>query len=182
MGLGLLAAFVMAFFSVQRWGVGRLLAGLAQRILPAGVRGNEAALLAIDANLRRIYANPRRLGAAILCHSAAWLLGISEAGLALWLMHDWPGLCPLVILEAVVFTVRTTAFFIPAGLGVQEAGYVFLGAALGLGPETMIALALVKRARELSCGVPVLIAVGFVGTGRWPAPGASAKSASAAGR
>ncbi len=44
---------------------------------------------------------------------------------------------------------RSAAFFVPSGLGVQEGGYVLLGAIFGLGPETALALSLAKRAREL---------------------------------
>jgi putative membrane protein len=164
-GLGLLVMVIAAFFTAQRWGVGRLLAGMAQRILPIGARGNETALLAIDAHLRHIYAHPWRVGGAILCHSTAWFLGITEAGLALWLMGDWPGLGAVLVLEAVVFALRSTAFFVPAGLGVQEASYVFLGAAFGIGPEAMIALAVIKRARELFCGIPILVAGELLGVG-----------------
>jgi hypothetical protein len=61
------------------------------------------------------------------------------------------------VVESLVFGLRTAAFFIPGAWGVQEAGYILVGSAFGLAPETMLALTLVKRARELVVGVPVLI-------------------------
>jgi hypothetical protein len=52
------------------------------------------------------------------------------------------------------------------------------GAALGLSPETMIALALIKRARQLFYGVPVLVAGELMGLGIIaPIPVASLPSA-----
>jgi hypothetical protein len=46
---------------------------------------------------------------------------------------------------------------VPARLGIQEGGYVVIGALFGLSPEVAIALSLLKRARELVTGVPCLI-------------------------
>jgi len=62
----------------------------------------------------------------------------------------------VLVLESLVFGLRTAVFFIPGAWGVQEAAYVLVGSVLGLAPETMLALILVKRARELVVGVPVL--------------------------
>jgi len=46
---------------------------------------------------------------------------------------------------------------VPGALGVQEGGCVVLSAALGIGPETGLALSLIKRVRELVLGVPALL-------------------------
>ena len=53
---------------------------------------------------------------------------------------------------------RAAAFAIPGALGVQEGGYVLLGQVLGIGPETSLALSLSKRVRELTLGIPGLVA------------------------
>jgi uncharacterized membrane protein YbhN (UPF0104 family) len=60
--------------------------------------------------------------------------------------------------ESVIQAIRAAAFAIPGGLGVQEAGFVLLGSFIGLGPEISLALALIRRARELLFGIPGLIA------------------------
>jgi hypothetical protein len=46
----------------------------------------------------------------------------------------------------------------PAGLGVQEAGLIGVGHALGLGSDVAMALSLAKRMREILFGLPALAA------------------------
>jgi uncharacterized membrane protein YbhN (UPF0104 family) len=48
--------------------------------------------------------------------------------------------------------------FIPAGVGVQEAGYAALVPLFGLSPETGIAVSVLRRARDVVVGIPVLLA------------------------
>jgi len=59
-----------------------------------------------------------------------------------------------VALECAVFAMRSAAFPVPSGLGVQEGGYAMIGAFLGVPPETALALALVKRGRDLILANP----------------------------
>ena len=54
--------------------------------------------------------------------------------------------------ERLIQAVRHAAFFMPAGLGVQEAAIVVLAQMTGLGQEAGILLALVKRMREVLFG------------------------------
>jgi hypothetical protein len=63
-----------------------------------------------------------------------------------------------LLLESLGQAVRTAAFVVPGALGVQEGGYLVLGTALGLTPQTALALSLAKRVREIVLGVPGLIA------------------------
>jgi putative membrane protein len=155
--VSLLAAMLAVFTSIQRWGVGRGLAALARRILPEALLGSSAMIAELSARLRETYTNRRRIAASTALHIAAWFVGIGEAALALRLMGVWPGLKVMLVVESLIFALRTTAFFIPGAWGVQEAAYVLVGPVFGLAPEVVLALALVKRARELIVGVPVLI-------------------------
>src|SRR5260370_35838379 len=54
-------------------------------------------------------------------------------------------------------TIRSVAFPVPGGLGVQESGYVLVGNLLGIPGETAFALSLIARVRELGFGIPGLI-------------------------
>ena len=60
-------------------------------------------------------------------------------------------------LEALLCTLRTIAAFVPAAMGVQEAGYAMLAPLFGLPAEMGLAVSLLKRAREIVIGVPALI-------------------------
>jgi uncharacterized membrane protein YbhN (UPF0104 family) len=53
--------------------------------------------------------------------------------------------------------IRHLAFFVPAGIGVQEAGLVLFGQVLGISGELALAVSMAKRVREVLCGLPPLI-------------------------
>jgi uncharacterized membrane protein YbhN (UPF0104 family) len=63
----------------------------------------------------------------------------------------------VMALESLIVAIRGAAFLIPGAIGVQEAGYLLLAHALGLDPQTAVALSLVKRARDIALGAPALI-------------------------
>ena len=79
---------------------------------------------------------------------------------------------PVGIVEALVIqslgrAVRSAAFMVPGGLGVQEGGYMVIAGLLGLGPDVGLALSLVKRVREIAVGVPALLAWQWAEGRRW---------------
>ncbi len=49
------------------------------------------------------------------------------------------------------------AVLVPGYLGVQEAVLAALGALFGIAPEVTLAFSLIRRARDLAIGVPVLL-------------------------
>lgn len=111
----------------------------------------------LDAQIRALCRRARALFSTL-----AWQL----AGLSVGTLEVWWGLSLLghplsfgaaLVIEALTLAARQIVFFIPAGLGVQEAVLVVLGTGLGIAPQTSLALALVKRARELAFGVPALL-------------------------
>jgi hypothetical protein len=61
------------------------------------------------------------------------------------------------MLEGMTQAMRHLAFVVPAGLGVQEAGFVLFGHALGISTELALAVSMAKRMREVVCGVPALV-------------------------
>jgi len=84
-------------------------------------------------------------------------LGAGEAAVALALLgHPLP-LADVVAMESIIFAIRSAAFVIPGAIGVQEGGYVLVGAALGLSPELALAVSLLKRGRELTLGLAALV-------------------------
>jgi hypothetical protein len=63
--------------------------------------------------------------------------------------------------------VRSVAFMVPMAAGVQEGGYLVVGAAFGLPPDQALALSLLKRGRDLALGVPALIGWQVMEGGQW---------------
>jgi len=62
-----------------------------------------------------------------------------------------------VALESLTQAARYLAFVVPAGIGVQEAGFVLFGHMLGVGADLALAVSMAKRLREVLCGVPSLV-------------------------
>jgi hypothetical protein len=62
-----------------------------------------------------------------------------------------------ILLESMTQAIRHVAFVVPAGIGVQEAGLVLFGHALGVGGELALSVSMAKRMRELVWGLPPLL-------------------------
>lgn len=90
-------------------------------------------------------------------HLVAWIAGAGEVWLALRFMGYPLGLSDALVLESLAMAVRTAGFAVPAGLGVQEGGYLVIGALLGLPAEVALALSLVRRISQIALGAPALI-------------------------
>ena len=63
----------------------------------------------------------------------------------------------VIAIESLIFAVRSIAFVVPGALGVQEGAYLLLAPLFGLDPQVAVALSLLKRARDLTIGVPALL-------------------------
>ncbi len=151
-GVLAMAAGIAAFILLQQAIGLRLLNWLARRIprfpLDAATR-----VFAALAERRR---HPGLLARATALQFLALILGIGETWLVLTAMGRETSLAEALVLESLGLAVRGASFMVPAGLGVQEAGFVLLGGLLGIPPEQAIALSMVKRVRELAFGLPAL--------------------------
>jgi putative membrane protein len=154
----LLLAGVAGFWVVQRYGLFRLLAALINRLARSSswhdlIEQGQA----FDEQVRSLYAQPRRLIANGCFTFACWLISAVEVWIALRALGIRAGYAEALILESVSRAVRSAMFLVPGALGLQEGGYVVVGRLLGIGGETAMALALIRRVRELAVGVPALV-------------------------
>ncbi len=111
----------------------------------------------LDETVRSLYA---RRKAAIGC--CGWtilslILNSGEIYIALWALHLHATIANAIILQSMALTIRSVAFPVPGGIGVQESGYVLVGNLLGIPGEAAFALSLIARVRELGFGIPGLI-------------------------
>ena len=86
----------------------------------------------------------------------ALVSGSLEVWFALRLFGHPVGFAAALVLESMTQAVRHLAFMVPAGIGVQEAGLVVFGQALGISGELALAVSMAKRMREVLCGLPAL--------------------------
>jgi len=130
--------------------LGMLLERVPVRALRTWLERRRTAFSQTDAHLGRTL-GPQAGRQATLLYFLMWLAEASETYLLLHLLGLDVSLTEALALEAVITVARAMAFFVPAGLGVQDAGYVaFLrGDGGGSALELAAAFALIKRAREL---------------------------------
>jgi uncharacterized protein (TIRG00374 family) len=91
--------------------------------------------------------------ALLLC---AWLVEAGEAFVLCRLLGIELELGDVLAMEACVVFARNAAFVLPAGLGIQDAGYLAFLSAYGVAAPSAAAFAIVKRCKELAW-----IAIGY---------------------
>jgi putative membrane protein len=148
---------VAGFILAQRKGLFSLLERLTASLNLEWVWNASPGGEGVHASIQTIYRHHLRIFTGGGLHLAAWIVGAGEAWVGLWFMGHALPWSDALILESVAFALRTATFFVPSRIGVQEGGYIVLGALFGLSPEVALALSLLKRAREVVTGIPCLI-------------------------
>ncbi len=155
-GLGVACIGAVVLVGGQWFGLASLLerglAGLAARFGWQGmgeIGGLQDAIIGL-------YRSPRGVTLALLYQMIAWLLGSVEICVALHVLGHDVGLAQGLVIESLSQAVKAAGFAVPASLGVSEGGFIMVGALFGLSPQISIALALVKRLREIALGLPAL--------------------------
>ena len=149
------------FYFAQRQGmfgfVGRLISRLTSSTEWQALMQQQGDLL--DKIVHSLYARRRGLVGCCAWTMISLIATSGEIWIALFAM-DLPQASFLnaLILQSMAFTIRSAAFAVPGGLGVQEGGYVFVGRLLGIPGESAFALSLIARLRELGIGIPGLLA------------------------
>jgi putative membrane protein len=142
----------LAFIVLQRRGLG-FAQSLAERFLPEAAKRTENFRRAVDA----IYENPWRLALSSFLHLIGWIASAFGIWLTVRLIGGRLDFGGAVAIEGMLSALRSAAVIVPGALGVQEAGYAMLMPLFGLPAEIGLAVSLLKRAREIALGVPVLL-------------------------
>jgi putative membrane protein len=155
---------VGGFYFVQRLGMfgflARIIAKLAnspewQSLVHGGAAFDEA--------VRSLYSQRRKVTICCALTIASFVLGSGEVWIAMWALNLHPTIVNAVILQSMALAIRSAAFAVPSGLGVQEGGYMIVACLLGIGSdpskcgEIGFALSLIARVRELGFGIPGVI-------------------------
>lgn len=154
-GLGGLAALL---WLLQRGGLGRILAMARKLFGPEKASRMAGGAESLNAAVTTLLARRRVASSAALWKLAAWLLRSVEIWIILLLMDQPVSLAEAVIIESLASAVRSAAFVVPGAVGVQEGGILAIAALLGIPAETAIAVALLRRGRELVTSLPGLLA------------------------
>jgi len=149
---------VAGFYFVQRLGMFRFLAKIIVRLANSPewqslVQGGET----LDQTVRALYARRKALIACCAWTIMSLVAGSGEIWIALHALDLRATFINALILQSMVLTIRSAAFAVPGGLGVQEGGYLVVGNLLGIPGDAAFALSLIARVRELALGIPGLI-------------------------
>jgi putative membrane protein len=137
------------FHAIERWAAHLL--GSSASILQ-GIDGRQ-----LDADIDALMSRAALLLRAFLWQLAGYLLGALETYWALGLLGHPVSPGGALAIEGLTQAVRHAAFFVPAGVGVQDAAVVLLAQMFGVDREVGLSLALVKRMREVLFGCLSLI-------------------------
>ena len=151
-GVVLAVAGSIAFILLQQRGL-HLAERLAGRWLPRAVKQFEPFARTIEA----IYDSPVRLTLSAAIHLVGWLASAVVTLIAVRLIGGKINLVSAIAIDSMLCALRSAAIFVPAALGVQEAGYAMLMPLFGLPAEIGLAVSLLKRAREIATGLPALL-------------------------
>lgn len=153
----LLLISVYIFYRLQMGGLVTRLTGITLRMAKVREFLNLAGgARQLDDRVREIYGNYSNLGRSLIGRVIARLMISGEVLLALYLMGYPVSLAEAVLIETLGQTVKAASFMVPGSYGVQEGGFILIGALLGLPTGLALALALAKRTREWMIGIPAL--------------------------
>ncbi len=166
-GLAALSLGIALFYLVQRYRLTSLTGTwLSTMRLGQMLGGILHHIHDVDERLVRFYTqDPRRLAAAFALSCLAWLLGALEITVTLHLLGHPVSFWEAWIIEGAAQLVRAGTFLIPASLGAQDGALFLIGAAITGQPTAGLALAVIRRFRELVW----LLGGALVGWGYWRA-------------
>ena len=68
------------------------------------------------------------------------------------------GLAEAILIKGLIVGLRGVAFTVPGAFGIQEGGFIAIGALIGFPAELMLAVSLASRVREIVPSIPFLLA------------------------
>lgn len=157
-GLGIACLAAIGFVGGQWFGLAGLLEkGLMRLAAQFGWQGMEE-IAGLQKAITDLYRSPGTVALALVHQMISWLLGAVEICIALHFLGHDASLAEGLVIESLSQAVKAAGFIVPGALGVSEGGFVVVGALFGLSPQVSIALALIKRLREILLGLPALAA------------------------
>ena len=157
-GFGLLVAvpILLAFGLVQRVGIFGFFARAFHLVFGDRLDRMVGGAKALDRAVHVIYRRPGRALACAVWQLVGWIVSAGETWIALVALGHPAGVGDAIMVTALIEAASSSAFLVPGALGVQEGSYLVLGRVLGLPDDVSLALALVRRARDVLVYGPAL--------------------------
>jgi glycosyltransferase 2 family protein len=104
-----------------------------------------------------MYSRTGRMALCIAAHLVGWLCKGFGNWLAFQLLGSDIDVMGALAIEALLHALLIPAFVVPGYAGVQEAGYAGVGVLFGIPPEISLSVSLLRRARDIAIGIPILL-------------------------
>jgi glycosyltransferase 2 family protein len=147
---------LVLLIAIQRQGALKGGASLAARFGLSRLVADESQDHPLWARLAVLYKRIPLAAGVTALHLVAWCVRSGEVWLAMRMMGHPIDALDAVMIEGLLSAARTAGFLLPAGLGVQEGALLLLCGWAGIPGPLALALALLKRARELGVCLPGL--------------------------
>jgi putative membrane protein len=156
LGLGAAVAAAAVFIWMQR-GANSLMARISGRIAGGRFGGAQERLDMLGQELTALHRSTGRLALSFILHLVGWMMSGVGTFIAYRALGAQVPFKVALAIEALLSAIAAATFLVPAGIGVQEASYAGLGAIFGLPVDVSLSVSLLRRARDLSIGVPILL-------------------------
>lgn len=174
-GLLVGSAAAIGFVILQYRGID-LFDRLARALGHGWAERTAASAAALHDALRESYQHKTGLWLGFYLHLFCWIGGTVETWFALQVLGNPLPFKTVLVIDTLLYAVRTFAVIVPNAVGLQEGAYVLIGAGFGLSPPTALVISLIKRARDLAICVPALLVWQVIEGGRlWREHGAAAR-------
>jgi uncharacterized membrane protein YbhN (UPF0104 family) len=128
-----------------------------RKILGDWFAGRGEAEVTSEHELSAMYGHTGRMALSTAIHLLGWLCKGIGNWIAFRLLGSDIDFMGSLAIEALLHALLIPAFVVPGYAGVQEAGYVGIGALFGIPPEISLGVSLLRRARDIAIGTPILL-------------------------
>ena len=160
-GIGIAVAATAGFIWAQQ-GAGAIFAKLGRRIAGHWFDDAQERVAVVQGEIGLIYGRTLRLALGSFIHLVGWI----GTAIGTWIGFNLLGvdldLDDAIAIEALLHAILAVAFVVPGYAGVQEAAYAGLGMLFGIPPDMALGMSLLRRAKDLAIGVPVLLVWQFL--------------------
>jgi uncharacterized membrane protein YbhN (UPF0104 family) len=157
--IALALAAIAAMVALQRNLPVRLVQSVCARLAPRWSVSHPDWLTEFQNIIFRMHADWPSLLRAAFCHLGAWTIGAVEVFGILYLLGHPLSLTSGFVVESLTQALRSAGFMVPGGLGVQEGAIIAACGLVGVPSDAALALALLRRAREVLVGLLGLYAL-----------------------
>lgn len=152
----ILMGCLIFFFIIRKRMISKLIAFMPKINFIS--KRNIFSILKLDLALFKLSFKKKKLIQAMIYRLLGWIGGAFEIYVFLWIIGVDAKLIDVVLMESVTAIIRSVAFFIPAGLGVQEFAFVMVGEFIGYSGVVSFSIAMGRRLREIMVGIPAIFA------------------------